>query len=246
MRLALCEDSIIDQKQIGLSLCTAGKEMKMDVCVDSYAGAEELLQKMKTGFCYDAYVLDIYLQEMDGLALAREIRRMDRDARIAFITSSREFAIEAFEIRAVHYLLKPVSAENSRELLERLALGEKKEEPVFTFNSGKNSIQLKQEDVVMVESYSHGVLVYKRGREEPYWFRMLFIDVEQQASEHYFAKANRGILVNLRDVEKIEKQSCYMQDGRYISISRRHMSDFKKAYVNYLFASMNGDIDVDS
>lgn len=245
MRLALCEDSAIDRKQIEKSLCMAADAMQMKVCVESYAGAEKLLEKIRTGYRYDAYVLDIYMQGIDGLRLAREIRNKDRKAKIAFVTSSREFAIEAFEVRAVHYLLKPVGAENSRELLERLTLEERKEKPVFTFNSGRSSVQFKQEDIVMIESYSHGVLVHKRGRKEPYWFRMLFSDVEQQASDLYFVKANRGILVNLKDVEKVEKQHCYIRNGKYISVSRRQMSDFKKAYVNYLFASMNGDSNVD-
>ena len=74
---------------------------------------------------------------------------------------------------------------------------------------------------------------------------MLFMDVEQQASDFYFAKANRGILINLRDVERLEKQSCYMKDGRYISVSRKQITDLKKAYVNYLFTTMDGDFDVD-
>ena len=132
MQLALCEDSIADQGQIEECFCAVGKALDMNICVDSYTRAEDLLKKIETGYRYDAYILDIFMEKMDGITLTKEIRKRDREAKIAFIPSSREFAVEAFEIRAIHYLLKPVTEGHVRELLERLTIAEKKTEPVFT------------------------------------------------------------------------------------------------------------------
>lgn len=243
MQLILCEDNIADAKQIVNYLYAEGQSLNVEVCVEVCTRSDDLLEKLKNGRRYDAYILDIYLQEMNGVELAKKIRLMDVLAQIAFVTASREFAVEAFSLRAVHYLVKPLTEAEVRELLVRILSRSDKETPMFTFYSGKNPIQFKQEEITKIESYRHGVLIYKRGREEPYWFRMLFIDVEEQASEKYFAKASRGVIVNFADIDKVEKNSCYLKDGAYVSISRNHIQNFKKGYMSYLFSEIDGDVD---
>ncbi len=243
MQLILCEDNIAGGRQIVNYLYAAGQLLNVEVCVEVCTRSDDLLEKLKNGCRYDAYILDIYLQEMNGMELAKEIRSMDALAKIAFVTASREFAVEAFSLRAVHYLVKPLTEAGVQELLTRILSGIGKEILMFTFYSGKNSIQFRQEEIIRIESYRHGVLIYKRGREEPYWFRMLFTDIEGQASEKYFAKASRGVMVNFADIDKLEKNSCYLKDGTYVSISRNQIQNFKKTYMNYLFSEIDGDMD---
>lgn len=246
MQLILCEDNIVDGEQIAKYLYAAGQSLNVAVSVEVCTQSDDLLEKLKNGRRYDAYILDIYLQEMNGVDLAKKIRLMDALAKIAFVTASREFAVEAFSLRAIHYLVKPLTEDGVQELLVRILSGIDKETPMFTFYSGRNSIQFKQEEITKIESYRHGVLIYKRGREEPYWFRMLFTDVEEQASEKYFAKASRGVMVNFADIDKLEKNSCYLKDGAYVSISRNQIQNFKKIYMNYLFSEIDSDIDVNT
>lgn len=241
MKLALCEDSAHEREQLTKVLLEAAEELGVDVSVEVFEWTRELEERLRGGERYDAYILDIYIHEENGVSLARTIREADAGAKIAFATVSGEFAVEAFQLRAFHYLLKPVEKAEARELLQRLLPG--KSRPEFTFHTGQNSVRAAQKDVVKIESYNHGILVYMRERSEPYWFRMLFADVERQASDSSFSKASRGVLVNLRDVARIEAKCCYLKNGEYVSVSRNQAGDLKKAYMNYLFSAMEGDGD---
>lgn len=241
MRLALCEDSAYERETLTEALGAAARELETELSVEVFEWPRELLERLKEGTRYDAYILDIYIHEENGVSLAKSIREADAAAKIAFATVSGEFAVEAFRLRAFHYLLKPVGKAEARELLLRLL--PEKSRPEFTFHTGQNSARFAQEDVVKIESYNHGILVYMRERKEPYWFRMLFSDIERQAAGGCFAKASRGVLINLGDVARVEAKCCYLKNGEYVSVSRNQAGDLKKAYMNYLFSAMEGGAD---
>ena len=84
-----------------------------------YESAEEFLFKNET-FLYDVVFLDIAMRQMNGVELARAIRQKDKNLPIAFLTADRTFAIEGYEVHAVRYLLKPVTAEKLGSLLDEL------------------------------------------------------------------------------------------------------------------------------
>ena len=87
-----------------------------------YQSAEQLLTDVKDDRVhYDLYLLDIYLEVMDGIELAKQLRQMDEYGAVCFVSFSDAFYREAYDLYAVQYLLKPIRPEDIRKLLERVS-----------------------------------------------------------------------------------------------------------------------------
>jgi len=119
MRIAYCEDEPAQAALVRAMILRWAESRKITAEVILYESAEEFLFKNET-FLYDVVFLDIAMRQMNGVELARAIRQKDKNLPIAFLTADRTFAIEGYEVHAVRYLLKPVTAEKLGSLLDEL------------------------------------------------------------------------------------------------------------------------------
>ena len=95
----------------------------MSAVIDSYPSGEAFLESWIAGK-YDLVILDIYLFEQNGIAVAEKIRETDYEVRIAFCTSSNEFASETYAVGAKDYLHKPITVEKVSRLLEKVDMAQ--------------------------------------------------------------------------------------------------------------------------
>ena len=119
MRIAYCEDEPAQAALVRAMILQWAESRRITAEVVLYESAEEFLFKNEV-FAYDIVFLDIAMRQMNGVELARAIRRKDRALPIAFLTADRTFAIEGYELHAVRYLLKPVAMEKLGSLLDEL------------------------------------------------------------------------------------------------------------------------------
>ncbi len=117
MRIAYCEDEAAQAELVCSMMESWGERRQESVEVVLFESAEEFLFKNED-FPYDAVFLDIAMRQMNGMELARTIRKKDKKLPIAFLTADKTFAIEGYEVRAVRYLTKPVTAEKLDSLLD--------------------------------------------------------------------------------------------------------------------------------
>ena len=119
IRLAVCDDDPIFLSQAGeLARCFLDTQ-KIPASVSCYPDAESLLEAR--AHC-DIYLLDILMPGLDGIALAKELERRDQDFCVIYLTTSEEYALEAFSVDALQYLVKPVT-ENGSAASSRLHAG---------------------------------------------------------------------------------------------------------------------------
>ncbi len=122
-----------------------------------FESAEEFLFKNED-FPYDAVFLDIAMRQMNGMELARTIRKKDKKLPIAFLTADKTFAIEGYEVRAVRYLTKPVTAEKLDSLLDELRTEQERSfEETSCMTIGENGVtkRIAEEDICYVEVLGH-------------------------------------------------------------------------------------------
>lgn len=120
MLIALCDDEPQELSAIEAALAAAASELSAGVEVKAYPSGAALAEAADAGLCPDLAVLDIYMEGLDGMETARRLRRTHPSLPLAFLTTSRDFAVDAFELEALHYILKPVTVEKAKELLQRL------------------------------------------------------------------------------------------------------------------------------
>lgn len=182
----------------------------------------------------DVLFLDINMPELNGLNLGKIIRKLNPAMKIIFVTAYREYAVDAFEIQAFDYLLKPYSEDRIEKLLSRLSVEKKQISNKVSISVGEKIIVFNTEDIIVVEADKKESRVYTT--KECYLTKMKISDWEEQLPENQFYRCHRSYLVNLSKVREIEPwfnnsfmihmESCPVK----IPVSRNNMKEFKSLF----------------
>lgn len=180
---------------------------------------------------YDVVFLDVRMPGLSGLDLARALALFADPPAVVFVTAHEEHALEAFEVRAVDYLRKPVRAERLEEALARLgaAATPAADEPpsghdVIAVESGGRTRLVRRDDVRFVESAGDYVRLHTRAGE--HLVRMPLGELEAAWEPHDFVRVHRGFLVRLGEVSELRTDATGAQSVRLgdvdLPVSRRH------------------------
>ena len=120
MRIGICDDSQLDREMIRdlLDLYFADKSIAYQV--DLYSSGVDVIHEFQEGTAYDIVFLDIYMEKMLGIDVARELRRLHYAGEIVFLTATSDFAVDSYEVQAGGYLLKPHSYEKLCMVMDRV------------------------------------------------------------------------------------------------------------------------------
>lgn len=121
MKIAICDDDRNELLQIQTLLDLYAQERQMEFIVKEYHSSFELASAAANE-TFQIYLLDVLMPVLNGIDLAREIRLMDKAADILFLTSSPEFAVESYMVKASNYLLKPVQKEILFQALDDIVM----------------------------------------------------------------------------------------------------------------------------
>lgn len=229
MRIAVCDDDLQEQKQFEEAL----------KCLDTAQRAEKFnngasfLTAAKKYPPFDIVFLDIYMPNENGIDIAKELQAVSPETGIVFVTTSRDHAVDAFSLYALHYLVKPVTPEGIAEAFRRLAelRSEYRERITLTVGSERHAVFLDQ--ICFLENDNHAVNVQLAdGQKLKVW--MSFSELEKKMNGN-FLKINRGIIVNMDYIAQMGANTCILQGSRKLPIAIRHSAAIRAAYDNYVF-----------
>ncbi len=203
-----------------------GIEFKADIFYTSL----DLLDAAEKN-AYDIFLLDIYIDRINGIELAQSIKKNNEDAQIIFMTSSNAFYRDAFRIHAVHYLEKPILEEDFFDAMDRVCVRE--EVRYFTFRDSGQVHRVATADICYVESEDH----YKRIviGEDSYLVRSTMQEIRQELDEPFFVELGVKSIVNLKKVLKITKESIVMEDGKEFTVPRGKYRTISEMVLKYTF-----------
>ena len=119
INFAIVDDSIIDSGYVKELVIKWANDKKYQSNIDLFSSAEGFLFHYVENKEYDILLLDIEMKNMDGVSLAREIRKFNKSVQIVFITGYSDYIAEGYDVEALHYLMKPLKAEKLYDVLER-------------------------------------------------------------------------------------------------------------------------------
>jgi two-component system LytT family response regulator len=210
--------------------------------VDEAANAEEAITKIE-GLHPDLVFLDIQMPGKTGFDM---LAQLERTPQVIFTTAYDEFALRAFEVNALDYLLKPIEPKRLADAIQKLHYSENKElrplaenfnnsiltdsDQVFV-KDGERCWFVKLSDIRLFESVGNYAKVFF-GTNKPLILKSLNA-LEERLDEKTFFRANRKHIVNLRMIEKIEPYFnggllLELKGGEKIEVSRRQTVKFKE------------------
>lgn len=234
LKIAICDDDPKDLLQIVSLLESYRHDRKADFYYVSFENATELLASMDR-WAYDLLLLDILMPGVSGMQAAREIRQRDSRAEIVFLTSSPEYAVESYSVRAHYYLLKPVTEEKLFPILDRLASDFKKPEDALRITTQGNVFNLPYRKIECVEVIAKKLYFYLidgSSRE----ISGSLADFEQLLlRKSGFIKVHRSYIINLQWVQELRQREIITAAGRRVPVARAACAQVRTAYTEFLF-----------
>jgi DNA-binding LytR/AlgR family response regulator len=238
MKIAICDDDI--QELIHISrlvneyLSYGFTESKTEV--HPFESSMKLLTQVETGIQFDIFLLDVIMPNITGIKLAAEIRKMDQVAKIIFLTSSSEFAVDSYSVGAFNYLLKPIEIEPLFSVLEKACkdiLSGLKQYIVVKTPANLSKVFLHE--LIYVEVTGRTVCFYQKGG----------IALESTSTiaqveailllDKRFIKPHRSYIVNLDYIKNLSLEGFTTTSDLFIPVSRNVYKEVKQAYINYSF-----------
>lgn len=180
---------------------------------------------------FDIILMDIEMGLMNGMEAAHEIRKVDEDVIIIFITNMSQFAIQGYSVSALDYVLKPVNyVAFSESLKKAIARLKKKPETLIQIIQKNVTLRLRSSDILWVESHGHRLTFHSlSGDFETTVYSLK--QIEEKLHDDGFMRASSGTLVNLNKVSEIQNGSILI-DGQTIFLSRSRKNEFMAALVS--------------
>ena len=129
-----------------------------EITLKTFRSGLDLLSFANTSIAFDLLILDIIMPDINGIALAEEIRQKNKDCKIIFLTTSPEFAVNSYDVNAFHYLIKPFQKEKLGTILKRALndIGEEKSESIL-IKDKKCLTKINLHTIVYIESVKHTI-----------------------------------------------------------------------------------------
>jgi DNA-binding LytR/AlgR family response regulator len=216
-------------------------------CVTAAGDATEALRLLHSED-FDAVFLDIHMPGLNGMELAHLLQRFARQPAVVFVTAFDDHAVEAFEVKAVDYLLKPLRAERLDEALARVdqarattvapsvpappAAVAPSNDRVIPVEVGNRTVLVKLSTISYVEASGDYVRLYADGAS--YLLRASLSALEDEWSSAGFVRIHRGYLVDLARVRELRTDNeggCHVKLGdQELPVSRRHTREVKDRF----------------
>ncbi len=230
MRIALVDDT---PEELEILTAIVKRELP-HATISTFHNGESFLKAWADN-SYDLILLDIYMEEMLGVTVARKVRETDLDVRIVFCTTSNEFASESYEVGANYYLQKPVSSTSFQRMLKMIRLEDYEENRFITLPDGQRIVL---RNITYTEYYNHSIIIHSKKRAD-LQTRMSQTEWEALLDEHDFlCSCSKGIVVNFHEVDRVENGMFVLQNGDLVPISRRKTKEMTESYAHFRFEQM--------
>ena len=228
LRIAICDD----EKEIRDALKHLVSQTLPDAEAETFSSGETLIQSASA---FDVFLLDIDMPGESGMRIAEQIRAWNAEAVLIFVTGYEEYMQEAFDVRAFHYLLKPVQPEKLSEVLIRAAAETKRhkglERASILLKSGGVSRNIFSDEIIYLESSNKKVILTMTGNRVLEVYRKME-EMERMLDSSFF-RCHRGYLVNMKYITAYRADEITLEEGHRVLMSHRRYPAFVKAFLRY-------------
>ena len=184
---------------------------------------------------FDVLFLDICMDGMDGVSLAKKLREKGKNVNIIFTTGVADYMQEGFEVEALHYLLKPIKREKVWECLEKCFQRKETERKRFLLPGEEGLVKVDVERILYAEAEGHYCVL--KCMENRLHLKLGIRELEQKLGEWGdFMFCHRSYLVNVRRIARVGRQDIVMDDGTVVPVSRRLYNAVNERFIKTFIA----------
>ena len=234
LRIAICDDEercLNNTKRMIESWSAAASSQTKIDCFDN---GDSLIKESDTAR-YDIIFLDIVMPLLNGMDAAKELRNRDKTVKIIFLTSSPEFALQSYSVKATDYCVKPVAYEKLKEIMDDCTVINRQEPENLTLKTVAGYHKIYLHDIEYVEAQNKRVFFFLKSGKVVEVIQQLYTFETKLSDSTGFFKCHRSYLVYIPNVGHFDNANITMKSGRTIPIARGHVKAFQDAYFTVMF-----------
>lgn len=237
INIAICEDNDLDrevlQKYVEIVMQQKASEGVLEeYTISNYSNGKELMDVLEK-HKYHLVFLDVYIGDMNGIEIAKKLRELDGQTIIIFVTCSKDFAIEAYSVRAYNYLLKPIMKMQVIETVDsaiRHIL--EKEDRYLILPTVEGLSKIKLQDIYYIECVARKTLIVMK--DERFICTYNINTMEEKLDTMGFVRCHRSFIINLKYVSNLKVGSILMENNEEILLSKYRQKEVRSRFTEYM------------
>lgn len=234
IRIAICDNERKDLDKTSDIVQSWSDENGIEIELYQFENGDDLLSQ--SSVCHmDIVFLDIIMPMLNGMDTAKELRKSDLSVAIIFLTSSEEYALESYDVKACGYLLKPIDEKKLKNLLNDVAQMFVEEPKYLIIKTEFGYKKLYYRDIEWIEAQNKTIFFFLRNGEQIRTSETLHSFESKLDDSLGFFKCHRSYIVNILNIDTYNVSEIIMKSGQRIPIARGVVKKFQEAYFNFMF-----------
>lgn len=248
MKVVICDDCMEDLRRVENLLEAYESAFPGEkFAAEKFSDASVLYQKILQNELADIYILDMIMPEKNGIDIGSLLEKAKKSA-VIYITSSDDFALEAYGVHAVRYLVKPVREEIFFEAMDYavscVKAARNSQHGEASYREARYPVKTKEglmsvlySDIEYIENASRVLDIHLTDGSS---IKSIFIrksfdeEIQEIMTDGNFVRVHKSFLINMNYIKRLTQDSCFMEDGRNIPVSKTRAADVKKYYLRFI------------
>ncbi len=236
LEIAVCDDEEYFLQEIKVILQGYLNDKGVMYNIDTFKSGEEFLSLGIELLKYKIVFLDISMNDINGIAVAKKIREINNQMYIVFVTAYATYAFDGYKVEAIRYILKNNQClqENIFECMDVILYKMKYtvQKKTFNFNEGTTSVSLDY--LLYIESRLHKLYFYViEDKVKIYTLYGTLNQLEKEFENTEFLRIHQSYFVNMKHIVKMNKYKAFLTNDTILSIPRTRYKDVEKAFIEY-------------
>ncbi len=226
-KIGICDDAQGEREYLSSLVWKWAMSAGRDVKLLTFASAEQFLFRYAEEKDFDILLLDIEMGQMDGVTMAKRIRRENDAVQIVFVTGYSDYIAEGYEVAALHYLMKPVKEEKLFSVLDRAVEKLRKNEKALLLEQGGETVRIPIYQIRYADVMSNYVTVHAAS---DYTVKMTLSELEKKLDDRFY-RVGRSVIINLTYISRVTKTEIRLSDGTALPLPRGAYEPLNRAII---------------
>ena len=226
-RVAIVDDIAKDADFVKGILADWAADRQIGIQTDVFPSAESFLFRYTEDKDWDILLLDIEMGAMDGVTMAKRVRRDNEAVQIVFVTGYSDYIAEGYEVAALHYLMKPVDREKLLTVLDRALDKRRQQERCLNLSLSGEMVRIPFYEIRFLDVQSNYVTVHAKS---DYTVKRTLGDFEKELDDR-FCRVGRSMIVNLNSIQRVTKTEVRLSDGTVLPLPRGAYEPLNRAII---------------
>lgn len=227
MKIAICDDSAVDRDYTAGMVEAWARDRGILLILRKFPSAEAFLFQYAEEKDWDILLLDIEMGALDGVSMAKTVRKENEAVQIVFLTGYSDYIAEGYEVAALHYLMKPIKSEKLRVVLDRAAEKRKQQDRCLNLELSGEMVRLPFYEIRYLEVRQNYVTLHAK-RE--YTVKRTLGELEKELDQRFF-RVGRSLILNLKDVRRVTRTEVRLSDGTVLPLPRGAYEPLNRAII---------------